>query len=419
MHYLRNFFDSEGGIKPRKKLNPARTMILGFLIIIIVGALILSLPVSSRNNTQVPFIAALFTSISAVCVTGLTAVDTAQTWSIFGQTVILCLFQIGALGFMSIATIFYIVMHRKINLSQRLLIMQSMNLNDMRGVVRLIRHVIFGTLIFEGIGAAVLWTRFASEFGIRKGLSMGIFHSVSAFCNAGFDLMGDKGAFSSLTAYSGDAVIIITIIMLVFIGGLGFFVWEDIWRNRRFKKLHLHSKLVLTISFVLIVLGWIFFYVTERANTATIGDMSFPKAALASLFQSVMPRSGGFSAVNQESLTGISKIGLMTLMLIGGSAGSAAGGIKNVTVGILFLSAISSLMGRNRLSVFGRTIPEPQIISMLSIMIIALTACFTGTAVIAIIQPELPVSDILFEMVSAIATCGLSAGVTQYLLSTR
>jgi trk system potassium uptake protein TrkH len=399
----------------RKRLNTAKIIVLGFLAVILVGAMLLSLPISSRGNKSESFATALFTSVSATCVTGLNVVDTAVTWTVFGQAVILCLLQIGALGFMSVATVFFFVMNKKIHLSQRLLIKHSLNLQDIHGVVRLIRHVIIGTLLFEGLGALVLWLRFIPEYGPWNGLGMGIFHSVSAFCNSGFELMGDKKVFSSLTAYSGDAAVMITVMLLVIVGGLGYFVWEDIWRNRRFRNLHLHSKMVLIISLVLVAFGWIFFYFSERANPATIGNMTFSDKLLSSLFQSVMPRSGGLSVVDQASLTGISKMVLMTLMFIGGSAGSAAGGIKNVTAGILFLSAIRSLTGKSKLSAFGRTIPEPQVVSALSIMIMAMSACFAGTVAIVFLQPELTVVDALFEVVSALATCGLSSGVTNRL----
>jgi len=406
-------FFSYGRIKEsRRSFKPARVIVLGFLAIILIGAFLLKLPVSSREGEPVSFMTALFTSVSATCVTGLVVVDTVQTWSVFGQVVILCLIQIGGLGFMSITTVFFFIMNRKIGLSQRLLMMKSLNLNDMQGVVRLIRHVLLGTVIFEGIGAIILWIRFIPEYGMLNGLGMGVFHSVSAFCNAGFDLLGDIEPFSSLSAYSGDVVVTVTVMFLVIIGGLGFFVWEDIWRCRRFKNLHLHSKLVLTISLVLIVFGAIFFYLSERTNSGTIGELSFPDAALASLFQAVMPRSGGLSIVNQASLSGVSKMMAITLMLIGGSAGSTAGGIKNVTVGIIFLSAINTIRGKYRLSVYRRTIPSPQIINALSIMIMVLVATLLGSAAIAIIQPELPISGVLFETVSAIATCGLSHGIT-------
>ena len=401
--------------KTRHKTNPARVLVLGFIAIIAVGTLLLSLPVSSRNGVPVPFIPALFTATSATCVTGLTVVDTALTWSVFGQTVILCMFQIGALGFMSVTTIFFFIVNKKINLSQRLLLVQSLNLHDRNGIVGLIRRVLLGTLFFEVIGSIILWFRFLPEYGLLKGLGMGVFHSVSAFCNAGFDLMGDKEPFSSLTAYSGDPVMIITTMFLVVIGGIGFYVWEDIWRNRSFRKLHLHSKMVLSVTLFLIVIGWVLFYVAERTNPGTIGNMSFPNAALASLYQSIMPRSGGMSIVNQSSLTGLSKIIAMVLMFIGGSAGSAAGGIKNVTAGILFLTALHSIIGKKKLTVFKRTIPEAQIVSALSIVGMALTACFAGTVAISLIQPELPFAEVCFEMVSAIGTCGLSQGVTSAL----
>jgi len=402
-------------IVSRKSLNPARILVLGFLAVILIGAVLLALPISSRDGVSVSFQSALFTSTSATCVTGLVVVDTAQTWSTFGCVVILCLIQIGGLGFMSVTTIFFFIMNRKIGLSHRLLMVQSLNLHDIQGVVRLIRHVLLGTLLFEGLGTVILWIRFLPEYGIWRGLGMGAFHSVSAFCNAGFDLMGDTESFSSLTAYSGDVIITITVMLLVFIGGLGFFVWEDVWRNRRFKKLHLHSKLVIVISLSLILSGGIFFYFAERANPGTIGGMSFPKAAQSSMFQAVMPRSGGFSIVDQASLTSASKLMAMALMLIGGSAGSTAGGMKNVTVGILVLSAIRSLRGKRRLSVFGRSIPAQQIVSALSIMVTVLAACILGSVAISLIQPELPLSGVVYETVSAVATCGLSHGITSSL----
>lgn len=396
----------------RQRINPARIFVLGFIMIILFGALLLALPISSRGGVPIPFPIALFTATSATCVTGLVMADTALTWSVFGRAVILCLIQIGALGFMSVTTIFFFIMNRKINLSQRLLLVHSLNLHDRNGIVGLIRHVLFGTLIFEGAGAAILWIRFMPEYGALKGLGMGVFHSVSAFCNAGFDLMGHRGAFSSLTTYAHDPVITVTTMLLVIVGGLGFFVWEDLWRNRSFQKLHLHSKMVLSVSLALILSGWCLFYFAERENIGTIGNMPFPRAALASLYQSVMPRSGGLSTINQASLTGISKMATLILMFIGGSAGSAAGGIKNVTAGILFLTAFYSLMGKKKLTVFRRTIPETQIVSALSIMVLALSVCFAGTAAIALIQPELPIAGIVFEMVSAVATCGLSNGIT-------
>ena len=402
--------------KQRKKLNPAAFLVLGFIAIIFLGTILLRLPISTQDDVSVSFVTALFTAVSATCVTGLTVVDTATTWSVFGRVVILGMIQIGGLGFMSITTIFFFIMNTKIGLSQRLLIMQSLSLKDIQGVVQLIRHVLIGTLFFQGLGALVLWIRFYPEYGLINGLGMGVFHSISAFCNAGFDLMGNTETFSSLTSYLGDVVIKITIILLVVIGSLGFFVWEDIWRNRRFRKLHLHSKMVLTVSVLLLVIGWIFFFFAEKSNPETIGNIPIFEATIASLFQSAMPRSAGLSMVNQVSLTNSSIMVTMLLMFIGGSAGSTGGGIKNVTAAIIFLSAIRSLMGKKTLSVFGRNIPDQQVVSALSILVFALSACFFGSVTISILQPELPVLGVIFEVVSAVTTCGLSLGVTPSLL---
>ena len=401
---------------PRRKLNPARIILLGFLAVIFTGALLLMTPAASRGGAPADFLTALFTSTSAACVTGLVVTDTALAWSGFGQAVILLIIQIGGLGIMSISVIFYFVMRKKIGLSHRILLVKSLDLRDMQGVVRLMRHVLLGTLIFESAGAAVLWARFARTFGLWKALWLGVFHSVSAFCNAGFDLMGGVGApFSSLAACSDDPVIIIVILLLVMIGGLGFFVWEDVWRNKGLRKLRVHSKIVLAATFWLLIIGWITLFFTERSNPGTIGGMPFGKAALASLFQAVMPRSGGFSIVDQSALTGASRMIVVMLMIIGGSSGSTSGGIKNATFCILFLSAIRSLRGKNRLVIFGRTIPPRQIITAATILTMFMTACISGTLLISLLQPEIPFSGVLFDTVSAIAICGLAHGVPQIL----
>ncbi|MCL2632566.1 MAG: potassium uptake protein, TrkH family, partial [Coriobacteriia bacterium] len=342
-------------------MSSARVLVLGFAAVIAAGTLLLLLPVSARAHNSVSVLTALFTATSATCITGLTVVDTAQTWSTFGHVVILCLFQVGALGFMTVTTIFFFIINRKIDLSQRLLLVHSLNLNDRNGIVQLVRHVLFGTLIIEGTGAAVLSVRFVPEYGVLKGVGMSVFHSVSAFCNAGFGLIdGGDLAFNPLGSATGSAdwLTTITTMLLVILGGLGFFVWEDIWRNRSFKKLHLHSKMVLTVSALLIVGGWVLIFVAERSNGQTIGDMPLQNALLTSLYQAVMPRSGGFSAMGQSSFTGVTKMVTLMLMFIGGSAGSAAGGVKNVTAAIVVLAAFNSIRGKKRLTVFKRNIPE-------------------------------------------------------------
>ena len=403
----------------RKRLNPAKVMLLGYLAVILVGAILLMLPISHQTGAEVNYLTALFTSTSATSITGLVVVDTFQTWSIFGRVVILCLIQIGALGFMTFTTIFFFIMNRKIGLSQRLLIMQSLNLHDMQGVIRLIRHVLLGTLAFQGIGALLLWFRFVPRYGVWHGLGMGIFHSVAAFANAGFDLFGYNYAFYGLLDHVGDEIVITIVMILAVIGGLGFFVWEDILQSGfRFKRLHLHSKLVLCISFWLIMIGWIFFFMIERNNPYTIGDMSLPSALHISLFQTIMPRSAGFSVIGQGQLLGATRMIIMLLMLVGGSSGSTAGGIKNVTAGILLLSAINYFKGKSRLSVFGRTIATPQIKSALALSILVTLLAIIGSIIISVIQPYLPFSAVLFETISAIATCGLSYGITSSLAST-
>lgn len=396
-----------------KNFNPARILVLSFLGVILIGTILLTLPSASNDGMRTSFLPALFTAISATTITGLVVVDTAHTWSGFGLTVILCLIQIGGLGFMSVLTVFFFIMRKKIGLSQRLLMMQTMSLHDIQGVVRVLRRVLFGTFIFQVIGAFILSTRFIPKYGFSRGVGTSVFHAVSAFCNAGFELKEE--AFTSINNYSGDPVVNITIILLVLIGGLGFFVWEDIWHSRSIRKLQVHSKLVLASSFWLVVSGWLFYFFVEHGNPYTIGDMSTGDAILSSLFQAVMPRSGGMAIIEQSSFYGVSKAMTILLMLIGGSAGSTAGGIKNVTVTILFLAAIGTLRGKSRLSVFGRTIPAPQIIGALSIAVLVPTLCLIGAIVIACIQPELSFSSILFEAASAITTCGLSQGITPYL----
>jgi len=385
--------------------------VLGFFAVIGVGTALLLSPMAAHE--EVSFLEALFTAVSATTITGLVVVDTAQTWTIFGLAVILIMIQIGGLGFMSVITVFFFMMHKKIGLSQRLLVMQTMSLHDMQGVVKLIKHVLIGTIMFQTVGAIVLFARFAPSYGIRRAFGLSVFHAVSAFCNAGFDLMVDN----SLTAYFGDRIITIVIAALVFIGGLGFFVWEDIWRNRKFRRLHIHSKLVLISSFWLVLVSGLFYFFAERQNMATFGGMAALDTFLAILFQTVMPRSGGLIMVEQGHLRDVSQAFTTLLMLIGGSAGSTAGGIKNVTVLILALSAISSLRGRTKLFVFGRTIPTTQVLNALSIASLVLMLWICGAIIIAFAQPELPFSAVLFETASAIATCGLSIGITAYLTS--
>lgn len=405
--------------RKRTRFNPAKVLLLGYLFVVLIGTVLLMLPVSHRVENGVDFLTALFTATSATSVTGLVVADNVQTWSFFGHVVIISLIQIGALGFMSFTTTFFFLMNKKIGLSQRLLILRSIDLHDMQGVIKLIRHVLLGTLIFQVAGATILWIRFIPVYGLLSGLGMGVFHSIAAFANAGFDLFSYAYPFYGLGSYGGDVFVTATIMALTFIGGLGFFVWEDILCNFktgfRFRKFHLYSKLVLSISLILITVGWFVFFLAERNNPYTIGEMSLPNALYISLFQIIMPRSTGFTVVNQGQLMGVTQMLIMVLMLIGGSAGSAAGGIRNVTVGILFLSAFNYFRGKNHTSVFGRTIPSSQIRSAFAITVLVLCATALGSTTISIIQPYIPFTSVLFETVSAIATVGLSHGITSTL----
>ncbi len=410
-YMLRSVKLLENALRINKVFSPARIMIIGFILIILIGALLLMLPISTKSGESVSFLTALFTSTSATCVTGLVVTDTATTWSPFGAFVILCLIQVGGLGFMSIMTIIFFISRESIGLSQRLLIVQSLSLKDMKGVVRLVRHLLIGTFLFEGIGAFILWIRFSFDYGVWKGLYMGIWHSISAFCNAGFDLLGTKSPFSSLTSYHNDLTILSTVMLLIVIGGIGFYVWEDIWLKRSFRKLHLHSKLTISISLFLIVAGSLFYFFAEYNNVSTMHGMSFYDRVISSLFQSVSPRTAGFNTINQAGLTDSSKIFTMILMFIGGSPGSTSGGIKTVNAAIIILSAISSLRGKVSVSVFGRNIPTRQILSALSVMILGLVLCITSSMIISMTQ-NLPYFDVLFETFSAIGTVGLSTGIT-------
>ncbi len=391
--------------------SPARVMVLGFMSIILLGACLLQLPIATNHSERVPFLSALFTATSATCVTGLIVSDTYATWTVFGRVVILCLIQIGGLGFMSIMSIFFFLTSKKIGVSGRLLMVQSLGLSDMKGVVRLVRHALLGTLIMEGIGAVILWIRFAFDFGIWAGLGMGIFHSISAFCNAGFDLMGKAAPYSSLTAYAGDPVVNFTVMALIIIGGMGFFVWEDVLTHRRFKQLHLHTKLVLTISLGLVAAGSVLFFLAERENPATLGGMSTPQALLASLFQSVSPRTAGFNTIDQASLSDASKLLTTLLMFIGGSPGSTAGGIKTVTAGLLIMSAISTVRGKENVSAFQRTIAPRQVIDALALTAISLACCFASSMLVSLAEGAGYI-DILYETVSAFGTVGLTTGIT-------
>lgn len=396
----------------RPAMHAAMVVALGFLIIILTGAVLLTLPISARSGEPTDFLDALFTATSATCVTGLVTVGTATHWSGFGQAVILLLIQIGGLGFMSLASIASFLTRRTITLRERMVMSAGLNLTENAGIVRLTRRVLLGTLAFEGAGAVLLATRFVPRVGLWKGIKMGVFHSVSAFCNAGFDLIGTPdNPFASLTGYADDVLVNLTIMALIVIGGLGFFVWGDIWDKRRFRRLRLHTKLVLITTSLLLCAGFVLTLLFEWHNPQTLGTMPVQDKVLAAAFQSVTLRTAGFNTIDQAALTGPSQAVACLLMMIGGSPGSTAGGIKTVTAAVLVLSAISALRGRTTVSAFGRTIVSRSIMNAVTMMIVGGTLSLTGACVISYVESA-PFGACLFEAVSAFATVGLSMGLT-------
>lgn len=398
-------------MKLRKKLTPSRIIVLGFLSIILIGACLLKLPFATREGVDVTFLETLFTSTSATCVTGLIVKDTYTTWSTFGLIVIICLIQIGGIGFMSIISIFLFLGKKKIGLSQRLLLMQSMNISDFKGVIRLLKHVLYGTFMFEGCGAIILTLRFLKDMSFIEALGNGVFHSISAFCNAGFDLMGKYEKFSSLSRFQGDFVVTLCISALIIIGGIGFYVWEDLCQKKSVKRLSTHTKLVISITAILLVGGTVLVYLAEMNNPETLGKLSTEHAILNSFFQSVTARTAGFNTLNQAAITDLTKIITVILMFIGGSPGSTAGGAKTSTIAVLFLVAFQTMKGKNEFSLFKRRIDKQQVITSLSLVVMMATILCSATIIIALMQPFHYI-DILYECTSAIGTVGITAGIT-------
>ena len=397
----------------RRKVSMSTTKLIAlcFLGIILLGTGLLMLPVSSRSGEPCQFLPALFTATSATCVTGLTPFDTWTQWSGFGQTVLLCLIEIGGLGFMSAATLVIFLFRRKVGLRQRMVIAQALSLNEMDGVVRLQRMVIFGSLGVEAAGALILTLWFWPKYGFVCALRWGIFHSVSAFCNAGFDIFGSMKPGSSLLLFQNDPVVLLTLGTLVVLGGLGFLVWQDIAEKRSWKKLTVYSRLVLLATAILIVSGWALICILEWNNPETLGGLSVGSKLLGGLFQSITLRTAGFDAINQAGLTQGGKAVSMVLMLIGGSSGSTAGGLKTVTFLVVLLFIWARARGRSNVSVFCRTIPQEQALNAMTISLIMVLLSVLGGIFVCATSP-VSFTDGLFESISALATVGLTAGVT-------
>lgn len=392
----------------KRKLSPARLIALGFFGVILLGSGLLMLPFASKVDVR--WIDALFTATSATCVTGLVVLDTFTSWTGFGQAVILTLIQIGGLGLMTVITMFSFVLGKKLALYDRKVLMQSAGNMQLSGVGSLIRRIIPFTFIIELTGAIFLSLRFVPQFGWGKGLWFSVFHSISAFCNAGFDLMGGNAPFSSLTAYTGDGLVSLTLCGLIILGSLGFLVWRDVVETRfRWKKFQLHTKLVLVSSAVLIAVGWALFLLFEW--NASLQGLPLGEKLLASFFQAVTPRTAGFNTTDLNALSESGNLLTNVLMLIGGSPGSTAGGIKTTTIAVLLLSMFVSARGRRRVHVYRYSIDNDTLRQAASILHIYLCIAIAALLTICALEP-ITVKQAMFEVNSAIATVGLTLGIT-------
>ncbi|MBQ3504490.1 MAG: potassium uptake protein, TrkH family [Oscillospiraceae bacterium] len=392
-------------------MSATKVIAVTFALIILVGALLLSLPIASRDGISCGFRPALFTATSATCVTGLVLYDTYTQWSGFGQIVIITLIQVGGLGFMSAATLVVFALRRKVGLKQRLLIAQALSVNDMDGIVNLQKTVLVGSFSIEAIGAVILTLRFWPEYGFATALKWGCFHSVSAFCNAGFDIFGCITPGASLMEFQSDPIVLLTLGALITVGGLGFLVWEEIATLRSFRKFSVYTRLVLVTTLTLILAGWVLTCILEWNNPGTLGPMSIPDKLLNGLFQSLTLRTAGFASVDQALLTDSGKAVSMVLMLIGGSSGSTAGGLKTVTFVVLVLFLLARIRDKETVCVYKRTIPASQVMDAMTIAAIMIGLAMFGGVFISATSP-VGFTDALYEAISALATVGLTAGAT-------
>ena len=393
-------------IKKRKHLNSFQIIILGFAGVILAGALLLMLPISTNAGVVTPFNEAAFTATSAVCVTGLVVQDTATYWSGFGQAVILILIQIGGLGVVTVTASFALLSGRNISLAQRSTMQEAIAAPKVGGIVRLTTFILKATLIFELAGALIMLPVFCMDFGVR-GIWMAVFHSVSAFCNAGFDIMGTPEApFASLTYYMAHPVINITIILLIVIGGIGFLTWEDVYSNKlHFKKYRMQSKVIFLVTGLLIVIPAVIFFFFE------FSDMPLNERIFASLFQSVTPRTAGFNTADLAAMSRMGQGVIIVLMLIGGSPGSTAGGMKTTTIAVLFANVIAVFRRKEETQFFGRRVDNGAVRSAATILMMYITLFFSGAVAISLIE-GIPFEECVFETASAVGTAGLTLGIT-------
>ena len=395
----------------RIHLSSFQVIILGFLLVILLGSMLLTLPIATVSRESASFSDALFTSVSAVCVTGLVVRDTATYWSGFGQAVILCMIQIGGMGVVTLAVAIAMLSGRKISLMQRSTMQEAISAHHVGGIVKLTGFILKVTLCIELGGAVLLALAFSGNFPPLQSIWYGLFHSISAFCNAGFDLMGRQAPFSSLTGYAANPLVNITVMALIVIGGVGFLTWQDVRANgRHLRAYRLQSKIILSMTLILILLPALAFFLLEFTGGDWAGK-TLGERVLASLFQSVTPRTAGFNTVDLTAMREASLTLVILLMLTGGSPGSTAGGMKTTTVAVLFLSAVSVCKRRETVRCFGRRIDADALRSAAAILVMYLMLFLLGGLAISLLE-DLPVLTCLFEAASAIGTVGLTLGIT-------
>ncbi len=402
--------------------NTLQITALGFLGIIFLGGLLLYLPVS--NTRPIAFTDALFTSVTSVCVTGLVTVTPASQFTVFGKIILLILIQIGGLGVIACAVLFFFLLRRKIGLRERVMIQEAYGARQLGGIVRLVKKIITGTLVVEGGGAFLYAFCFVPEYGVARGICYSIFHAVSAFCNAGIDILGEN----SLADYAGSPMVNITTILLIILSGIGFTVWFDVMENAKrlfhrevpgrwwFTRLKLHSKLAVITTLILIAAGTVFIFLAEYHNPDTIGNMGIGQKLLAALFQSVTTRTAGFYTFSQGAMHEESKLFCAVLMFIGGSPGGTAGGVKTTTFAMLFLACLTFVRGGNDTECMGRRISVANFRTGFCVMMVAFTVFITGTITILAIEPDsIPMVNVIYETASAVGTVGLTADLTPHL----
>lgn len=406
---FKKFFKTLSSSTKQIKLTSSRIILLGFAIPIFIGAILLALPLSSATGHSIGWLNAVFTATSAVCVTGLVVLDTGTDFTHFGQLVIMILIQVGGLGFMTFGVLMAVLLGKRINLKERLLIQQSANAVSTQGVVRLSLSIFFIAFLFETVGAALLTVRWAEELGWTRAMYYGIFHSISAFNNAGFSLWSD-----SLTRYVGDPLVNIVVSLLFIIGGIGFTVILDLYRKRKWGELTLHSKIVLMTSGLLCLMGFLVFFIIELFNAGTYGQLSWSERLWSSYFQGVVTRTAGFNSIDIASMLPASQLFMIFLMFVGASSGSTGGGIKTTTFAVLVLSIIATVKGKDDVQLMKRRIPIDLILRSLAVILISVFVVISVAFLLTLTEHRLQKDfmELLFEATSAFGTVGLSMGLT-------